>query len=225
MAAAGVRVRLRWRRLIWTVLVSFYFMIFAWNLFNDALPGNSSVPIAFFFCFTLWMAVEYYFGSPFFQSGIVEAAPVWKSLFAIFFYPFLGYCVADYTWSRWTQIPFVQPYLNVLGIMIFAGGSVIRLSTLFQVLRAPAGRLIRSGLFRQVRHPRYLGTLVQMIAIPLVFGSWLGLVLAMAVGLPLILAEIRTEERGLLATHPDEYVSYQQAVPALIPGRRTPAAQ
>jgi protein-S-isoprenylcysteine O-methyltransferase Ste14 len=214
--------QVRWKRLIWTAFVTFYFIDFTKNLFNDALPGRSLVPILFFISFTVWMAFEYYFGSPFFQSGAVEPAPLWKSLFALFYYPFLGYAVADYTWTRWTQLGVLSPYLNVLGIVLFLLGAAIRLSSLYAVLRSRSGKLVRRGLFNRVRQPRYLGTLVQMIAVPLVFSSWLGLLLALAVGLPLILRQIRTEEASLLSVFKEEFASYQQRVPVLIPRRKKP---
>jgi protein-S-isoprenylcysteine O-methyltransferase Ste14 len=212
--------QIRWKRLIWTVLVSFYFINFFKNLFNDALPGHSWLAFTFFVCFTIWMALEYYFGSPFFQSGIIETPQLWRSLFALFYYPFLGYCVADYAWTKWAQVPVLSPYLNILGILAFILGSYVRLASLFSALRSPANKLVRKGFFSMVRHPRYLGTLIQVVAVPLAFSTWLGLVLALAIGLPLMLVEIHAEESGLLDAYKDEYAAYRLAVPALIPGRR-----
>lgn len=212
----------RWKRLIWTLLVTFYFINFFKNLFADALPGQSLLPVLFFVCFTVWMAFEYYFGSPFFQSGVIELSQVWRSLFALFYYPFLGYCVGDYAWTRWSQMGRLSPYVNILGIAIFLFGAVLRLSALSTALRHPAGKLVRGGLFRVVRHPRYLATLIQLAAVPLVFSTWLGLLLALVVGLPLILAEVRAEEANLLARYRDEFAAYQQTVPVLLPRRLKP---
>jgi protein-S-isoprenylcysteine O-methyltransferase Ste14 len=218
-----MRIRsIKWKRLIWTVLVSIYFIIFFRNMFRDALADNSLLALVFSTAFVLWMAFEYYFGSPFFQSGMVEPPQLWKGIFALFFYPFLGYCAADYTWTHTTQLGFLSPYINVLGIALFVFGGYLRMATLYTAMHAPAGRLLRRGLFQSVRHPRYLATLVQIVAIPLVFSSWLGLVLALVLGLPLILIEIRAEEGRMSAAYKDEFVAYQQAVPILIPrfGRR-----
>jgi protein-S-isoprenylcysteine O-methyltransferase Ste14 len=208
---------IRWTRLLWTVLVTFYFVIFFRNLFRDALSSQSWLPVLFFVCFTLWMAFEYYFGSPFFQSGVVEPPRLWKTLFALFFYPFLGFCVADNVWQHWTQFPGLYPLVNLLGVALFLVGAGLRLSSLRTLLRSPSGKLVRSSLFRFVRHPRYLGTLLQMLAAPLVFTSWLGLLLALAIGLPLILLEIRAEESGLRQSYAAEFDAWRQTVPALIP--------
>jgi protein-S-isoprenylcysteine O-methyltransferase Ste14 len=202
------------------VVVSLYFIIFFRNMFHDALDGGSGLPVAFSWLFTIWMGIEYYFGSPFFQSGIVEPSQLWKGVFAFFFYPFLGYCAADYTWTHTTQLAFLSPYINIVGIAGFVLGAYLRLDSLRTALRVPGGKLLRSGLFRKVRHPRYLATLVQMLAIPLVFSSWLGLLLALAIGLPLIWAEIRSEEARLESTFKADFAVYQRSVPILIPRAR-----
>jgi len=217
-----MKTKIKWKRLIWTLLVSMYFIVFFRNMFRDALGGNHLLAVVFSTAFTIWMAFEYYFGSPFFQSGIVEPPRLWKGLFALFFYPFLGYCAADYTWTHTTQLSALSPYLNMAGIVVFLVGGYLRLSTLNTAMHAPAGRLLRKGLFQTVRHPRYLATLVQVIAIPLVFSSWLGLLLALVIGIPLVWAEVRVEEAEMAAAWKVDFANYQQVVPALIPklGRR-----
>ncbi|MEO0108663.1 MAG: methyltransferase [candidate division WOR-3 bacterium] len=209
---------IRWKRLVWTLLVTFYFINFFRNLFRDALPGLSWLPLLFFIPFTLWMAVEYYFGSPFFQSGLVEPSQLWKGLFALFYYPFLAFSVADFIWLHWGQITRVVPYLNILGVLIFLLGSYLRLATLRTLMRAVPGRLVHHGLFRIVRHPRYLGTLVQLLAVPVTFSSWLGLVICLAIGLPLVLKQIAVEETRLTENLGDELAAYRN-LPALIPFR------
>jgi len=216
---------IRWPRLIWTVLVTLYFINFFKNLFHDALDGQAWMPVLFFASFTLWMAFEYYFRSPFFQSGVVEPPRLGKTLFALFYYPFLGYCVGDNVWWHWTQFPGLYPLVNLLGVALFLLGAWVRLTSLRTLLRSPSGRFVRSGLFRTVRHPRYLGTLLQLLAVPLVFTSWLGLLLALVIGLPLIALEIRTEESGLERSFREEFNAYRQSVPALIPrlSRKRPA--
>ena len=65
--------------------------------------------------------------------------------------------------------------------------------------------------------PPPLATLLQVIAVPLVFSSWSGLLLALAIGLPLMLVEFATRSR-LLARFPDDFANYRKTVPALPPG-------
>jgi protein-S-isoprenylcysteine O-methyltransferase Ste14 len=209
--------RIRGGRLLWTLFVTLYFVNFFHTLFSDALGPRALLPIIFATAFTLWMAVEYYFESPFFQSGVVEPSQLWKGLFALFYYPFVGYCVADNVWTHWTPMGALSPWVNILGITVFLLGAGLRFNALATLLRTSEKKLVRAGLFRFTRHPRYLGTLLQMLAVPLVFSSWSGLLLALAIGVPLMLVEIRHEESRLLARFPDDFPAYQQATPALFP--------
>jgi len=53
--------------------------------------------------------------------------------------------------------------------------------------------LVTSGLYRYVRHPRYLGAVFLGVGLSLAFRSWTGLVLSSAF-ISLILLRIRDEE-------------------------------
>lgn len=212
--------RIRGGRLLWTIFVTLYFVNFFKTMFHDALDGRALLPTVFAIVFTLWMAVEYYYESPFFQSGVVEPSQLWKGLFALFYYPFLGYCVADNVWTHWTQMGPLSPWVNILGIAVFLLGAGLRFDTLATLLRTSDKKLVRAGLFRFTRHPRDLATLLQILAVPLVFSSWSGLLLALAIGLPLLLVEMNYEEARLLARFPDDFLNYRKAVPVLLPRLR-----
>jgi protein-S-isoprenylcysteine O-methyltransferase Ste14 len=69
-------------------------------------------------------------------------------------------------------------------------------------------------LYRQVRHPLYLGFILGLWAAPTMTVTHL----ALAAGLTAyILIGMRFEEKDLVATHP-EYEAYRKRVPMLIPG-------
>jgi len=87
------------------VLVTLYFLIFFTNFFRDAVPDRMTLPVLFAYVFVLWLSLEYYLGSPFFQSGVVEHSALWRGVFAFFVYPFLAYLGADFIWWGWTQMP------------------------------------------------------------------------------------------------------------------------
>lgn len=207
----------RFWRLVWTVFVTYYFINFSRNFFDDAIPEKAMIPTTLFFIITVWLAFEYYFGSPFFQSGMVEASSVWRAFFAVFFYPFLAFCIADYVWLHWSQMNFLYPVVNIIGILIFLVGVLIRLYTLFIVLRLPPKKFVPKGIYKISRHPRYLGTLIQLFGIALVLSSYLGLVLAIVIGIPLIIVEIRYEEKVLVDHFKTDYINYSKKVPVLIP--------
>jgi len=231
----GLVTGFRLGRGIWTVAVTAYFLIFFRNFFADALPGAALLPLVFSYLLVSWLAVEYYFGSPFFQSGAVESSAVWRGVFAFFVYPFLGYVAADAIWWHVTQIPVHPAVAWSLGVLLFAAGVYIRLDTLLGLVALTRADRLRSGgtrlgrrfaalRFQQVcRHPRYLATLLQLVGAALVFRSWGGLALVGVLGLPLILLQVRYEDRRLKLVLKSDYQGYAAAVPLLWPrpGRRS----
>ena len=131
----GFVVRFKPGRFIWTVLAALYFVIFFANFFRDAAPTQLLVPVLFATAFVLWLSVEYYFGSPFFQSGASEPSALWRGIFAFFIYPCFGYIVADFAWWHLTQIPSPPVAVGVAGLIVFGVGIYLRLATLFDLLR------------------------------------------------------------------------------------------
>lgn len=224
----GLLTRFRLSRFAWTVLVTFYFLVFFRNFFLDAAPALALMPTAFAWLFVLWLALEYYFGSPFFQTGKVESSALWRGVFAFYVYPLLGYLVADYGWWGWTQFPLPPVVAWVLGMAVFALGTWLRLATLavmVRLAREPAGgegllplrKLVQQREWQIARHPRYLATLLQLVGAALAFNSWGGLALVLAIGLPLVLVQARHEDRGLRAALKSEFDRYAGEVPLLLP--------
>lgn len=222
-------VRFRLGRLVWTLLVTAYFLFFFSNFLADAIPAQPLLPTVFAYLLVLWLSVEYYLGSPFFQSGLVEHSALLRGVFAFFVYPLLGYVAADFIWWRWTQIPAPWWAAGVPGLVVFGAGTYLRLATLFDLVRlgtpeaqadkraATEKRLVAFRPQRLCRHPRYLATLVQLVGAALAFSSWGGLVLVGAVGLPLILLQARYEDRGLRKLLRQDSARYFKEVPFFWP--------
>ncbi|MBM3313988.1 hypothetical protein FJY70_05310 [candidate division WOR-3 bacterium] len=229
--------RFKLSRFIWTVLVGFYFLVFFTNFFHDAVPDHMALPLLFAYVFILWLSLEYYFGSPFFQSGAVEHSALWRGVFAFFVYPFLAYLAADFIWWRWTQLPVPIAAGGILGLLAFGLGAYLRLATMFDILsiaqaRAPAKggreetfvlpekRYVGLRFQRLVRHPRYLATFIQLVGAALVFRSWGGLLLAAGLGLPLLLLQVRYEDARLRQVLKNELQTYTETVPRFWPRLR-----
>jgi protein-S-isoprenylcysteine O-methyltransferase Ste14 len=62
----------------------------------------------------------------------------------------------------------------------------------------PDQALVRSGPYRTIRHPLYLAALMWVVAWPLLLGSIVAPVVALAIVLPTILARMRAEEADSL---------------------------
>jgi protein-S-isoprenylcysteine O-methyltransferase Ste14 len=224
-------------RFIWTALVTLYFLTFFTNFFRDAIPDRMTLPVLFAYVFVLWLSVEYYFGSPFFQSGAVEHSALWRGVFAFFVYPFLAYLGADFIWWHWTQIPVPVAVTGCLGLAVFGIGTYVRLGTLFDFLKIaqvrppargsneetlllPEKRFVGLRFQKLARHPRYFATFVQLIGAALVFRSWGGLVLAIGLGLPLLLIQVKHENAHLRDVLRNELKVYTETVPSFWPRLR-----
>jgi len=229
--------RFKTGRFIWTVLVTLYFLIFFTNFFRDAIPDRMILPLLFSYVFVLWLSLEYYFGSPFFQSGAVEHSAFWRGVFAFFVYPFLAYLGADFIWWHWTQMPVPVAVTGLLGLAVFGIGTYLRLGTMFallgiaqvgppvrgskeETLLLPGKRFVALRFQKLSRHPRYFATFVQLVGAALVFRSWGGLVLAVAIALPLLLVQARHEDTQLRGLLKNELKNYTDTVPSFWPRLR-----
>ncbi len=109
-----------------------------------------------------------------------------------------------------------------LGVALFAAGGALRILPVFVLGRRfsglvaiqPAHTLVTSGVYGIIRHPSYLGLLVNSLGWALAFRSGVGVALI----IPPLLARIRAEET-LLRTHfGGEYDAYCSRTSRLIPG-------
>ncbi|MGQ9707536.1 MAG: methyltransferase family protein [bacterium] len=216
-------------RFIWTLLVTFYFLVFFTNFFKDAMPEPAVIPFLFAYLLVFWLALEYYFGSPFFQSGVVEPNPWLRAIFAFFVYPYFAYLAADFIWWHWTQLPLPPIISGGIGLILFGLGVYLRLATLFAflgILQTKSGgaeltilakRFLGLRWQRFCRHPRYLATLIQLLGAALVFNSWGGLIVVLILGLPLIIAQVRYEDGVLRVQMKSDYNEYCRVVPLFLP--------
>ncbi len=220
------------------MLVAFYFTTFSVNFLRDAAAGRALLPLVVAVLLVLWMSVEYYYGSPFFQSGLVEPSAVWRGLFAFFVYPYFGYLLADYVWWRLTQVTLFCPVLSVLGLAALGLGIYLRLSSLVSLLRVvsnkarvvapsragtgpvavPERQLVNLPLQRVCRQPRYLGTFFQLLGAAMALCSWGGILGLFLIGLPMILVQAAREDRSLHNICRSEFASYSKKVPLFWPG-------
>ena len=98
--------------------------------------------------------------------------------------------------------------LAVPALLVFCVGQVLRIAAItalgsrrtVKVMVVPDESPVTSGIFRYVRHPNYLGVILEIAALPLIHGAWLtALVFSIGNGV-LLRARIRAEERALADT-------------------------
>jgi protein-S-isoprenylcysteine O-methyltransferase Ste14 len=112
-----------------------------------------------------------------------------------------------------------------IGVAVFAIGGVLRLWPVFVlgnrfsglVAIQPGHTLVTTGIYSMIRHPSYLGLIVNALGWALAFRSTIGVLLTALMIIPL-LARMNAEEALLRSEFGDAYVSYMARTSRLIPG-------
>jgi len=112
-----------------------------------------------------------------------------------------------------------------LGVALFAAGGLLRIWPVFVLGRRfsglvaiqPGHELVTTGIYGVVRHPSYLGLLINTLGWGLAFRTGVGVLLAALVVPPLV-ARIDAEERLLGSEFGAEYEAYRKRTWRLAPG-------
>jgi methyltransferase len=100
--------------------------------------------------------------------------------------------------------PFL-PVVSAVAFAVFAAGQALRLAAMHAlgdrwtvtVVTLPGVRAVDAGVFRYVRHPNYLGVVLEIAALPLVHGAWLTSITFTVMNALFLRARIRAEEAAL----------------------------
>jgi protein-S-isoprenylcysteine O-methyltransferase Ste14 len=112
-----------------------------------------------------------------------------------------------------------------LGVALFAAGGALRIWPVFVlghrfsglVAIQPDHTLVTNGIYGVIRHPSYLGLLINSLGWSLAFRSGVGVLLTVLL-IPPLLARIHAEENLLHSEFGDEYNAYRSQTWRLIPG-------
>jgi len=125
------------------------------------------------------------------------------------------------------QIGVVEPHLlfTALGIVLAAGGFLIRVVAMrtlgeffTRTLRIrEKHRVISEGIYRRVRHPGYLGTILFFVGSGIATANFITTLLILAAILPTFVRRIAVEERMLTDQLGKDYSEYKAKTWKLIP--------
>jgi protein-S-isoprenylcysteine O-methyltransferase Ste14 len=199
----------------------FYLAIFAWG---GITPFFSRPPLIVLAFATVLLVIVAYFAGGNISSGVREdrsnrwvviAFTVIGLLLGLLpaYTDRLGFWTIDGDTTRW------------LGIALYLIGGAIRLWPVFVLGHRFSGlvaiqrdhTLVTNGIYSVIRHPSYLGLLLNSLGWVLAFRSAVG-VLLVATLIPLLTARMRSEEALLLTQFGDEYESYRRRTSRLLPG-------
>lgn len=111
-----------------------------------------------------------------------------------------------------------------IGVALFAAGGALRLWPVYVlgprfsglVAIQPGHTLVTSGVYGIIRHPSYLGLLINSLGWSLAFRSGVGVLLT-ALTIPPLIARIRAEERLLRTQFGDAHAAYCARTSRLVP--------
>ena len=112
-----------------------------------------------------------------------------------------------------------------IGVAVFVVGGILRLWPVFVLGRRfsglvaiqPGHKLVTTGIYSIIRHPSYLGLLINPLGWAIAFRSTIGIILTALLLIPTI-GRIRSEEALLLSQFGSEYEAYRARTSRLIPG-------
>ena len=125
------------------------------------------------------------------------------------------------------QIGVIEPHLvfTALGIVLAAAGFLIRVVAMrtlgeffTRTLRIrEKHRVVSEGIYRRVRHPGYLGTILFFVGSGIATANFITALLILAAILPTFVRRIAVEERMLTDQLGEEYSDYKAKTWKLIP--------
>ncbi len=96
--------------------------------------------------------------------------------------------------------------LSLLALVTLIAGQGLRYAALLslgwrwtvRVMTIPGLPPVRNGIYRYLRHPNYLGVVLEILAVPLLHSAYVTAIVFSLANMLLLTARIRTEDRALL---------------------------
>jgi protein-S-isoprenylcysteine O-methyltransferase Ste14 len=114
--------------------------------------------------------------------------------------------------------------MNIVGVVLFIISLIVRINSILTIDKNYSWtleirdnhKLVTNGIYRYVRHPIYLGSIIGAISIPIYALSFTGFLISL-LAIPLFSYRIRIEEEMLVEEFGDEYIKYQEHTRKLFP--------
>jgi methyltransferase len=158
------------------------------------------------------------------MRGAVESA-AWQMPFMVVLHTAW---LASMVVEVWLLVPAFPPWMAVVACVVFAAGQTLRLLAMralgsrwsVRVLTMPSADPVTRGIYRHVRHPNYLGVVLEIASLPLIGGAvWTAAVFSLANAV-MLTARIRAEEAALM--HDNAYGQHFGSHARFVPTSRRP---
>jgi protein-S-isoprenylcysteine O-methyltransferase Ste14 len=124
------------------------------------------------------------------------------------------------------RIWFLDPYFGYFGCLVMVLGLATRVTAIrtlgkqftYRVSIVSDHQVVDKGIYRLVRHPSYLGTLLCLLGLGLALENWISLLIVVVLPATAVGYRISVEEKVLLSHFGNEYEEYSRRTKRLIPG-------
>ncbi|MBN1869995.1 MAG: isoprenylcysteine carboxylmethyltransferase family protein [Candidatus Omnitrophica bacterium] len=124
----------------------------------------------------------------------------------------------------------INIFVMLIGIFIYGMSFLLRISGMLTLreqwsVHAVGAKkvknvfLVKSGPYKYLRHPIYLGVILEVLGLPLIWNAYFVFIFTCTVSVPLQLMRAYFEEKATVRKLGKEYIDYKKTVPALIPFR------
>jgi protein-S-isoprenylcysteine O-methyltransferase Ste14 len=139
--------------------------------------------------------------------------------------------VGSFFAAGWLELPGSDIHWNhnalrLAGLLLLIAGLIVRVAAIVTLGKSFSANVAiretqkvkRSGLYRFVRHPSYLGMEMIFLAAGLHTHNWVSLAILLIFPTAAVLYRIHVEEEALLGAFGDDYADYMKTTKRLIPG-------
>jgi protein-S-isoprenylcysteine O-methyltransferase Ste14 len=139
---------------------------------------------------------------------------------------FASLSIAGFLQARMPGLRWHAHWLTLLSVVLLICGLAVRIAAIYTLGRSFSAnvstysgqQLNRSGLYKVVRHPSYLGMEIIFLAIALHSRAWPAMIIDIVPPTLALLYRIHVEEAALTAAFGSDYAEYAQTTRRLIPG-------
>ncbi|MCX6302782.1 MAG: isoprenylcysteine carboxylmethyltransferase family protein [Bacteroidia bacterium] len=153
------------------------------------------------------------------KSG--DKGSIWALIVSISIGYWLSFLIASTRIGRiyhWNTFFVIGSILEIIGLIIRVT-SILTLKQQFtySVTKIENHELIETGLYKNIRHPGYLGQLIIFLGISTSLSNWLAVLLMMIPVLSGYLIRMNVEEKFMIEQIGQKYIDYQKRTKRLIP--------
>ena len=122
--------------------------------------------------------------------------------------------------------PAFSPWLATSMFAVLLGGQALRYAAIkslgsrwsVRILTLPGSEPVQTGIYRFLRHPNYVGVMLELFALPLIHSAWRTALVFSLLNAAILWVRIRAEERALALAAGSEHA--RSGVPRFFPAIR-----